>query len=59
VTILNRAPNPTGAAALVRYLLNAQRAFTLKKNGLTALKPQFSGKVSSVPTSLRSVVGAR
>jgi molybdate/tungstate transport system substrate-binding protein len=58
VTILNRDPNPTGAAALVRYLLNTQRSFTLKKNGLTALKPTFSGKVSSVPKSLRTVVGA-
>ncbi len=59
VTILNRDPNPAGAAALVRYLLSTQRSFTLKKNGLTALKPTFSGKVSSVPKSLRTVVGAR
>ena len=46
MTILNRAANPTGAAALVRYLLNAQRKFTLKKNGLVTLKPQFSGRKS-------------
>jgi molybdate/tungstate transport system substrate-binding protein len=58
LTILNKAPNPSGAAAFVRYLLNAQRSYTLKKNGLTALKPMFSGKVASVPASLRTLVGA-
>jgi len=58
VTILNRATNPTGGAALVRYLLNAQRKFTLKKNGLVTLKPQFAGRKSAVPKSLRKLVGA-
>jgi molybdate/tungstate transport system substrate-binding protein len=58
VTILNRAANPNGAAALVQYLLNAQRKFTLKKNGLVALKPQFSGRKTAVPLSLRKLVGA-
>lgn len=58
LTILNRAPNPNGAAALVRYLLNAQRSYTLKRDGLTALKPTFSGRVASVPQSLRKAVGA-
>lgn len=58
VTILNRDPNPTGAAALVRYLLSAQRNDTLKKNGLTPLKPKFSGSASAVPIGLRGVVGA-
>jgi molybdate/tungstate transport system substrate-binding protein len=58
VTILNRAGNQAGAAALVRYLLNAQRTFTLKKNGLVTLTPQFSGRKSAVPTSLRKLVGA-
>ena len=58
VTVLNHAPNPSGAAALVRFLLNAQRSYTLKRNGLTALKPTFSGSKASVPASLRKVVGA-
>jgi molybdate/tungstate transport system substrate-binding protein len=58
VTILNHAPNPSGAAALVRFLLNAQRSYTLKRNGLTALRPTFSGSKASVPASLRKVVGA-
>ncbi len=58
VTILNRAANPTGATALVRYLLGAQRKLTLKKNGLVTLKPQFAGRKSAVPKSLRKLVGA-
>ncbi|HEV2923866.1 MAG TPA: substrate-binding domain-containing protein [Solirubrobacteraceae bacterium] len=58
VTILNRAPNPTGAAALIRYLLSAARGYTLKKNGLTPITPRFSGRVSAVPTGLRSLAGA-
>jgi molybdate/tungstate transport system substrate-binding protein len=58
VTILNRAPNPRGAAALVRYLLAAQRSPTLRSSGLTANRPVFSGAVTSVPASLRRIVGA-
>jgi molybdate/tungstate transport system substrate-binding protein len=58
VTILNRAPNATGGAALVRYLLNSARRSSLRRNGLNPNVPQFSGSVSAVPRSLRSVVGA-
>jgi molybdate/tungstate transport system substrate-binding protein len=58
VTILNRAPNPTGAAALIRYLLSAARGYTLKQNGLRPITPQFSGRASAVPVGLRSLVGA-
>jgi molybdate/tungstate transport system substrate-binding protein len=57
VTVLNRAPNPAGAAALVRYLLNARRSYTLQRNGLVPRKPQFSGRRSAVPASLRALVG--
>jgi molybdate/tungstate transport system substrate-binding protein len=59
VTILTRAANPEGAAALVSYLLAAQRSYTLGRNGLTALKPAFSGNAAGVPASLRKLVGAR
>jgi molybdate/tungstate transport system substrate-binding protein len=57
-TILNRTSNPAGGVALIRYLLDSQRTYTLRKNGLTPLKPQFSGSVSVVPGSLRKLVGA-
>jgi molybdate/tungstate transport system substrate-binding protein len=58
-TILNRAPNPAGAGALIRYLLGAARGYTLRRNGLTPITPQFSGRASAVPLGLRSLVGAR
>jgi molybdate/tungstate transport system substrate-binding protein len=58
VTILNRAPDPAGAAALVRYLLSSTRSYTLRRNGLNPTAPQFSGRRSSIPTGLRALVGA-
>jgi molybdate transport system substrate-binding protein len=58
VTILNRAPNPTGAVALIRYLLDATRRYTLSKNGLTPVRARFAGRASAVPRGLRSLVGA-
>jgi molybdate/tungstate transport system substrate-binding protein len=59
VTILNRASNPTGAAALIRYLLNVARTYTLNRNGLNPMKPKFAGSRSAVPAGLRRTVGAR
>lgn len=58
VTILNHAPNPTGAAALVRYLLSSARSYTLRRNGLNPMTPQFSGRRASVPAGVRALVGA-
>lgn len=59
VTILNRAPDPAGAAALLRYLLSAARAYTLEQNGLNPTRPQFSGARGAVPAALRGLVGVR
>ena len=58
VTVLNRAPNPAGGAALVRYLLNAARRYTLQKNGLNPERPRLSGSRAAVPAGLRATVGA-
>lgn len=58
-TILAGAPNPAGAAALLRYLLNARRSYTLKANGLSPMSPQLSGDASAVPPALRRLVGAK
>jgi molybdate/tungstate transport system substrate-binding protein len=57
-SILNRAPNPAGAAALVRYLLNAGRTYSLTSNGLNPMRPQFVGNAADVPPALRRLVGA-
>jgi molybdate/tungstate transport system substrate-binding protein len=60
VTVLNHAHDPSGAAALVRYLLGADRKYTLQKNGLNPMKPRLSGPARDVPASLRKLlVGAR
>ena len=59
VTILNHAPNPSGAAALVRYLLSSTRSSSLRKNGLNPMSPKFAGSAAAVPSRLRTVVGAR
>ena len=59
ITVLNRAPDPTGGVALVRYLLNKARTYTLDKNGLNPTKPKVYGSRAAVPASLRTTVGAR
>jgi molybdate/tungstate transport system substrate-binding protein len=58
VTILNHSSSAAGAAALIGYLLGSQRSYTLKRNGLTLLKPRFSGDAAAVPKRLRKLVGA-
>ncbi len=58
VTILSHAPDPAGAAAFVKYLLGKARANTLKSNGLSPVKPQFSGSRAAVPVGLRKLLGA-
>jgi molybdate/tungstate transport system substrate-binding protein len=58
ITILNRDPDPAGAAALVRYLLSSTRRYALKHSGFEPLKPKFSGHAGDVPKSLRAAVGA-
>lgn len=57
-TILNRASDPTGGAALIRYLLAKARTYTLNKSGLNPTKPRFAGSRSAVPAALRATVGA-
>jgi molybdate/tungstate transport system substrate-binding protein len=58
-TILKGGSNPTGAAALIRYLLSRARTYTLNRNGLNPTKPRFAGSRAAVPPSLRATVGAR
>lgn len=58
VTILKGDADPTGAAALLKYLLSSSRHYTLKHNGFEPLKAKFSGHTGDVPKELRNVVGA-
>ncbi len=57
ITILDHASNPTGAAALIRYLLSRARTFTLSRNGLNPTRPKFAGSPAAVPAGLRATVG--
>jgi molybdate/tungstate transport system substrate-binding protein len=59
VTLLNNTENKGGAEALVAFLLSPKRKAVEKQYGLVPIKPTFSGNASSVPGSLRSIVGAR
>jgi molybdate/tungstate transport system substrate-binding protein len=57
VTVLNRAPNPAGAAAFVRYLLGPQGSALMRHSGLTLLQPpQISGERGKIPAALRAAL---
>lgn len=58
ITILNHASQQAGAEAFVRYLLSESRASTLTSNGLTPLAAKLSGQPTTVPSGVRSTVGA-
>jgi molybdate/tungstate transport system substrate-binding protein len=55
VTVLARASNAGGAAALVRFLLGPVGRATLKRHGLQVLTPALTGPRSAVPASLRTL----
>lgn len=55
VTVLERAPDPVGGAAFVRYLLTAARP-ALRAGGLQTLTPTLHGPVAAVPAVLRSLL---
>ncbi len=54
VTVLNRAPNPAGADAFVRFLLSPRGLRLLRGAGLTTVRPVAVGR--GVPRPLRAVV---
>jgi len=58
VTVLNKAHDPSGAAAFVGYLLRPAGSALLTKNGLNPQQPKFSGDAAAVPAGLRRAVGA-
>lgn len=57
ITVVNRAPHASGAAAFVAFLLGPKGAAILRKEGLTLDSPPiFSGARSAVPSALKKVV---
>jgi molybdate transport system substrate-binding protein len=58
ISILAGDADARGAEAFVRYLLSPQRAGSLNRSGLVAIRPRFHGSSSSAPAGLRSDLGA-
>jgi molybdate/tungstate transport system substrate-binding protein len=57
VTILNNAPNPAGALAFVQFLLGKQGLAILKADGFQLVHGLIGGDRSSVPPSVRRLLG--
>lgn len=57
VTVLQRAPDPAGAAAFVKFLLGADGQAILKQHGLTVGTPRLHGDAATVPAALKPLLG--
>jgi len=58
VTVVSNAPDPEGAAAFVAYLLGSKGRAILQQQGVDLLQTTLTGSPSSVPKSLRALVGS-
>lgn len=56
VAIMHDAPNPSGAAQFVAFLLGADGQSLMKQQGLTLQKPIIAGMESAAPPEIRSLV---
>jgi molybdate/tungstate transport system substrate-binding protein len=58
LTILNDAPNASGAIRFVNFLLSAQGRALLKQHGVDVIKPIVTGNVQAVPPALQAAIDA-
>ncbi len=58
LTILNDAPNSTGATRFVDFLLSAEGRALLKQHGVDVIKPVVTGNGQAVPPSVQAVIDA-
>jgi molybdate/tungstate transport system substrate-binding protein len=58
LTILNDAPNQTGAARFVDFLLSNTGRALLKQHGVEMIKPAVTGNVQAVPPAVQAVIDA-
>jgi len=58
LTVLNDAPNPTGAVRFVDFLLSAEGRALLKQHGVDVIKPRVTGNGQAVPPSVQAVLDA-
>jgi molybdate/tungstate transport system substrate-binding protein len=56
MTILRDAPNPTGAAQFVAFMLGPDGEGVMKAHGLDLQKPTLTGTANAVPTEIRSAL---
>lgn len=57
MTILNKAPNPPGAADFIAFLLSPGGRAILQQHGLDLVPPKLSGPRDKVPPSLLPLLG--
>jgi len=58
LTILQDAPNATGAARFVDFLLSAKGRELLKEHGVDVVKPTVTGNGPAIPSSVQAVLDA-
>lgn len=58
LTILNDAPNRSGAVSFVDFLLSEQGRALLRQHGVDVVKPTVSGSVQAIPPSVQAVLDA-
>jgi molybdate/tungstate transport system substrate-binding protein len=56
LTILSDAPNASGAARFVSFLMSNKGRVLLKQHGIDLINPTVSGNVHAVPPSLQAVI---
>jgi molybdate/tungstate transport system substrate-binding protein len=57
ITILQGAPNPSGAEAFVSFLVGADGRALLKEHGLESVRPKLTGATDVIPNAIKSLVG--
>ncbi|SIT41197.1 ABC-type molybdate transport system, periplasmic component [Paraburkholderia ribeironis] len=58
LTILNDAPNRSGAVSFVDFLLSEQGRALLRQHGVDVVKPSVSGSAQAIPPSVQAVLDA-
>ncbi|MFL9965795.1 extracellular solute-binding protein [Paraburkholderia sediminicola] len=58
LTVLDDAPNHSGAVSFVDFLLSEQGRALLKQHGVDVVKPTVSGNVQAIPPSVQAVIDA-
>ena len=58
ITILRDAPNPSGAAQFISFLLGADGTALMQQSGLDLVKPKVVGNTKAIPAAVRPALTA-